>query len=158
MTNLMLLFIIPFIASLVAFVLSFVSSRNLKILSFLMSLVPLALLISNHAHWIGSHIEYAWLPALSIEFNLRVDSLSLVFLYLTAIVIPFSILAVRTQNLTLPNIFFGLILFLEGLLIGFFAARDLAIFVLFLKLCLSLFTLSSTFGAARNVKPLHWNF
>lgn len=129
----MLLFIVPFIASLVAFTCSFVSSRNLKIFSFVMSLAPLFLLVAEHSHWIGSHVEHAWLPALSIEFYLRVDSLSLVFLYLTAIVVPISILAVRSHNLVLPNVFFGLILLLEGLLIGFFTARDLAIFVLFFE-------------------------
>lgn len=133
MQNLMLLFIVPFIAALVAFSLSFVSSRNLKILSFVMSLAPLFLLIAEHSHWVGSQVEHVWLPALSIEFYLRVDSLSLVFLYLTAIVVPISILAVRSHNLVLPNVFFGLILLLEGLLIGFFTARDLAIFVLFFE-------------------------
>lgn len=81
----------------------------------------------------NSHIEMAWLPALSIEFYLRVDALSLVFLYLTAIVVPISILAVQRDHLTLPHIFFGLILLLQGLLIGFFTARDLAIFVLFFE-------------------------
>lgn len=130
---LMVLFIIPFIASLLAFTFSFLSAKNLKIFSFVLSLLPLALLIYNHANLIGAHVEHAWLPALSIEFYLHVDSLSLIFLYLTAIVVPISILAMPSRNLGLPNVFFGLVLLLEGLLIGFFTARDLAIFVLFFE-------------------------
>ena len=130
---LMLLFIIPLIGSLAAFTLSFLSTRNLKMISFVISLIPLGLLILNHANWIGMQIEHVWFPALSIEFNLRVDALSLVFLYLTAIVIPISILAVKSKGLAFPNVFFGFILLLQGLLIGFFTARDLALFVIFFE-------------------------
>lgn len=133
MQPLMLLFLLPFLASLVVFTLSFISSRNSKILAFAMSLIPFLILIYGHAQWIGSQVKYPWLPVLSIEFYLSIDSLSLVFLYLTAIVIPISILSVRSQNLTFPHIFFGLILLLQGLLIGFFTARDLAIFVFFFE-------------------------
>lgn len=131
--QLMLLFIIPFIASLVLFILFFASARQLKILSFIFSLAPLFILLSRHGHWVGSNIVYPWLPVLSINFHLAVDSLSLIFLYLTAIVTPISILAVRSQGLILPHLLFGFILLLQGLLIGFFTAHDLAIFVLFFE-------------------------
>lgn len=125
------LFIIPLIASLIVFSLSFISHRNLKIITFTLSLIPLFLLILGHSHWIGSSVQYPWFPALSIEFYLQVDALSLVFLYLTAIVIPISILTVNATYLS--HIFFGLILLLQGLLIGFFTARDLALFVFFFE-------------------------
>lgn len=133
MSNTMLLFLIPLVASLIIFTLSFISPRLLKILSFALSLIPLIFLVYSHGTWIGSSVRYAWLPSLSIEFFLHIDSLSLIFLYLTAIVVPFSILAVNTQDLKFTNVLFGLILLLQGLMIGFFTARDLAIFVLFFE-------------------------
>lgn len=131
MEKLIPLFFIPFIASFLLFACSFMSARNLKIFAFLLSLIPLALLASTHM--IDSQVRQAWLPALSIEFYLKIDSLSLIFLWLTALVTPISILAVQTSFLSLPHVLFGLILLLEGLLFGFFTARDLAIFVLFFE-------------------------
>lgn len=150
MPKLMLLFIIPFIASLLTFCLSFVSSRILKTIAFLLSLIPLGLLAYFHADWIGTSVEYPWFPAVSIAFYLRVDALSLVFLYLTAIVVPISILAVKRDHLPFPNVLFGLILFLQGLLIGFFTARDLAIFVLFFEaMLLPLYFIINLWGGSQ---------
>lgn len=131
MMYVMLLFLVPFAASITAFLLPMVSGKNLKHFSVIASLVPLAILIYGQAGWIGSDISYDWLPALSITFHLRIDALSLVFLFLTAIIIPISLLAVRSASLFSPHIFFGLVLLLEALLIGFFAARDLALFTIF---------------------------
>lgn len=125
----MWLFAIPLVSSIIAFAFKPISKR----LAFALSLIPLALLLyGTFTHtWIGTQIQYAWLPTLSIDFFLKVDSLSLVFLYLTAIIVPISLLAAPTQTLTHPNIFYGLVLLLEALLIGFFTARDLALFTIF---------------------------
>src|SRR5262245_3860612 len=114
MNLLMLLFVIPFLTSIVAFMIP-LSGTNLKRLAFLMSLIPLAILIYGHTTWIGSNVQYPWLPPLSINFHLSVDELSLVFLYLTAVIIPISILATH-NDIAYPNVFYGLVLFLEGLL------------------------------------------
>ncbi len=67
----------------------------------------------------------------SIQFHLSIDALSLLFLYLTAIIVPVSFLAVNTDEMPYPNTFYGLVFLLEGLLIGFFTARDLAVFTIF---------------------------
>lgn len=131
MPTLMLLFIIPLVASAIAFVSFLFSGRSFKIFAVVLSLIPLALLIYSHASWIGSEVNYAWVPPLSIRFHLNVDALTLLFLYLTAIIIPISLLAVSSERLTHPNTFYGLVLLLQGLLIGFFSARDLVLFTLF---------------------------
>lgn len=131
MPNLMWLFVTPFITSVLAFIIPTISGINFKRLAVLMSFIPLGILLYAHTNWIGSRVEYAWLPTLSIEFHLSVDSLSLLFLYLTAIIIPVSLLAVRSERLTQPNLFYGLVLLLQGLLIGFFTARDLVVFTVF---------------------------
>lgn len=111
------LFIIPFIgAGCTAYL------RN-KVLAVIFSLIPLLLLLAGTAsNFEMSH--YAWFPPLSIDFSLKIDNLSLVFLFLTAIVIPISIIISK------PSLY-ALILFLEGLLIGFFTAGDLVFFTIF---------------------------
>lgn len=131
MPNLMMLFIFPLIVSALMVALSGVSGKSLKRLAILLSLIPLFYLLYHHQEWIGSSVQYAWLPQLSIEFFLKIDSLSLVFLYLSAIVIPVSLFAVRSSTLPSPNVFYGFVFLLEGLLIGFFTARDLVVFTIF---------------------------
>lgn len=146
----MWLFVIPFFASLIAFFLPEISGKNKKWIAVALSLLPLALLVCNFKNWIGSHVEYAWLPVLSIEFYLRVDALSLVFLFLTAAIIPISLLAMPSKSLSFPNMFYGLILLLQGLLIGFFTSRDLALFTLFWEaMLLPLYFLISLWGGPK---------
>lgn len=130
--NIMWLFIIPFMSALVAFLVpsAVFSAKNLKRLAVVLSLLPLALLIYGFEGWIGSEVSYPWLPALSIAFHLRLDALSLLFVFLTAVVIPFSLLATRSEEQTFPRAFYGVVLLLQGLLIGFFTARDLALFTI----------------------------
>jgi NADH-quinone oxidoreductase subunit M len=131
MPILMWLFIVPLIAAAIAFVWPAPSEKFLKGLAVAMSLIPLALLLYTGKSLIGSSVDYDWLPPLSIRFFLSVDSLSLVFLYLVAVIVPVSLLAVNSSTLAFPNAFYGLVLLLEALLIGFFAARDLALFTFF---------------------------
>jgi len=150
---LMVLFVVPFIASIAAFACFSLSGKNLKRFALVLSLLPLAILLYDHAGLVGAHIQYDWLPVLSIQFHLRVDSLSLLFLYLTAIVVPASILAVHSENLAFPNIFYGLVLLLQGLLIGFFSARDLALFTIFWEaMLLPLYFMINIWGKSQRQK------
>ena len=91
--------------------------------AFVLSLIPLFLLLFG----VELDVSYNWFPPLSIHFHLHADALSKVFLYLTALVIPFSILAVRRES----RLYFPFVFLLQGLLIGFFTARDLVLFTLF---------------------------
>lgn len=151
MSNLMLLFLTPFMCSLAALAIPSQARRYLKQLSFLLSLIPVIILIMGHNSWVDSKIQYAWISSLSIEFHLSIDSLSLLFLYLTAVIIPISILAVNVRdndrNPIYANLFFSLILFLEGLLFGFFMARDLVLFTIFWEaILLPLFLIINLWG------------
>jgi len=130
-SSLLILFLIPFISAFLVLLLPF-SSRPLKIAAVFLSLLPLSILIAGYP-WIGSQINYPWLPAASISFHLSIDSLSLLFLFLTAILIPVSLFAANSNTLTHPHLFYFLTLLLEGLLIGFFTARDLVVFTLFFE-------------------------
>jgi NADH-quinone oxidoreductase subunit M len=147
MQTLTLLFFTPFITALIAFAIPFAPKKLLKMIALIMSLLPLMLLLYYHSTWIGSWIQLSWLPPLSIEFYLKVDALSLVFLYLTALIIPMSLLAVSSRHLNFPNTFYGFVLLLQGLLIGFFTARDLAIFTIFWEaMLLPLYFIISLWG------------
>ncbi len=150
MSKLMLLFIAPFISSIIIFALAGISGKILKRFAIALSFIPLAMLLYGQANWIGSQIQYAWLPSLSIEFHLSVDSLSLLFLYLIAVIIPISLLAVSRKDLADPNMLYGLILFLQGLLIVFFTARDLAVFTIFWEaMLLPLYFIINLWGGAQ---------
>lgn len=131
MSSLIWFFVIPFTAAYVLLFLPVKSGWFLKRFAFVLSLIPLTFLLINHVHLIGMSVNYPWIKSLSIYFFLKIDALSVIFLYLTAIVIPVSILAVNRDNLPHPNLFYALLLVLQGLLIGFFMARDLALFTIF---------------------------
>jgi NADH-quinone oxidoreductase subunit M len=131
MPNLMILFLLPFAASFLMFSLRVFSGKCLKRIAICLSLIPLIYLSYYHHQWIGSSVHYAWLPQLSIDFFLKVDALSLIFIYLSVIVVSTSLFAVKCTTLPSPNVFYGLIFLLEGLLIGFFSARDLVVFTIF---------------------------
>lgn len=131
MSNLMFLFLMPFVAALLTLIIPGLAAINVKRFAVFLSLLPLATLIYDENHLIGAHVQYAWLPALSIQFYLSVDELSLLFLFLTAVIVPITLTTVDTKQLDFPQVFFALVLFLEGLLIGFFTARDLALFTIF---------------------------
>lgn len=142
------LFLIPMMASFVAFLLP-LSGKKQKYFAVLASLVPLFLLIYNHENWMGAQVKASWWAPLSVQFFLSVDGPSLLFIYLTAIIIPISLLATHSGTLKYPNMFYGLILLLEALLIGFFTARDLVLFTFFYEaMLLPLYFLINLWGGA----------
>lgn len=150
MSNLILLFIVPFITSAVAFVLLPFLKNYQKPLAVVMSFFPLLLLLQGQPHWIGTSINYVWLAPLSIHFHLAIDSLTLVFLYLTAIITPLSLLAMSSKRLVSPSTFYGLVLLLQALLIGFFSARDLVVFTVFWEsMLIPLFFIISLWGGQK---------
>lgn len=122
MNELMWLFVVPFLAAIVALAWNAIP----KWVAVLLSSIPLFMLLWNYSDWLNASVHYPWMPALSINFSLKVDGLSLVFLFLTAIVIPISFIATPRNNT-----FYGFVLLLQGLLIGFFTARDLVLFTFF---------------------------
>lgn len=150
MPSLMWLFVVPFLAAAAAFLFPSIPKKTFKRLAVAMSLIPLAILLYNHSSWMESQVNYAWLPSLSIDFHLSVDALSLLFLYLLAVIIPVSLCAVRSENLTDPNMFYGFVLLLQGLLIGFFTARNLVVFTIFWEaMLLPLYFIISMWGGTQ---------
>jgi NADH-quinone oxidoreductase subunit M len=154
MPQLIWLFATPFLASLILLLTpSVISNRYLKRLAIILSVIPLILLIANHSTWIGAEVRHAWIQRLGIEFHLRVDAISLLFLYLTALVIPMSLFAVNRHHLPLSRLFYATVLLLQGLLIIFFTARDLALFtVAWESIILPLYFIIVFWGGAQRQK------
>jgi NADH-quinone oxidoreductase subunit M len=76
-----------------------------------------------------------WIPSLGVKYHLGVDGLSLVLVLLTAIVVPMSMLASwRVEQRT--QIYFALVLFLQGGLFGTFTAHNFFHWFLFWELSL----------------------
>lgn len=138
MSILLLLFVVPLVAS--GITLFF----RQKPLALGLSLVPLFLLILFHASWTSEKVDYVWFSALNIHFHLAVDYISLLFLYLTCIIVPLSILVSSACGM------YSLILLLQALLIGFFTAQDLAVFTIFWEaMLLPLYFIINRWGSGK---------
>ncbi|MBA2368030.1 MAG: NADH-quinone oxidoreductase subunit M [Candidatus Protochlamydia sp.] len=145
----MWLFGLPLAASAVLFTLPVNEKRTLKSLAVFFSFVPLLMLLATPGSGEGSNSSHDWFPAMSIQFALGIDSLSLIFVYLTALVVPITILA-ADRDIPHPHLFYGLILFLQGLLIGFFTSSDLLFFTIFWEsMLLPLYFIISLWGGAK---------
>ena len=150
MPLIMWLFSIPFLASIVIYCCFNLAEKYLKRLALVLSFLPLLLLIANHHNLIGEKVQYDWIPMLSIQFHLSIDALSALFIYLTAVVIPVSILSINSAGLPYPRTFYALIFFLQGLLTAFFAVRDLALFTVFWEaMLLPLYFIINIWGKSR---------
>lgn len=127
----MTLFVTPFICAALLLMISSFPKAWIKKIAVMLSLPPLFFLLYGGKRWLASSIDLTWIPPLGIHFHLQIDSLSLVFLYLTAIIVPITLLATPVKDLSAPAFFYSLVFVLQGLLIGFFTARDLAVFTFF---------------------------
>lgn len=147
---LMWLFSLPFLCAFALFFLP-LDPKNLKRAAFIFSLIPLGLLLFGGTSWLGARVEYVWFPSAQIKFYLTIDNLSLLFLYLTAFLVPVSLCAVHSRSLNNPHFFYALVLLLQGLLIGFFTARDLALFTIFWEaMLLPLYFIISFWGSGKH--------
>ena len=131
MPHLLILFLIPLIASSLFFLILPFFKVKLKLYAFILSLLPLFFLLFHRGEWIGSSVDYVWIAPLSIHFHLSLNPLSEIFLYLTALIVPFSLLAIAKDEALNNSYFYGLVLLLEACLIGFFTSEDLVLFTLF---------------------------
>lgn len=126
-----ILFFTPLLASGLLFCLPQLSRLLLKQIALGLSLIPLLVIGLKQSSLIGSTLQVEWLPALNIHFHLSIDGISLLFLFLTALIVPISLMTVEAEKIQTPKFFYSLVLLLQSFLIGFFTAQDLALFTLF---------------------------
>lgn len=67
--------------------------------------------------------RFAWVPALGIDYHLGIDGLGLLMVLLSALIVPFAMLA-SWKIARNPRLYFALILFLEAGLFGTFTALN----------------------------------
>ncbi|MGM0771008.1 MAG: complex I subunit 4 family protein, partial [Halobacteriota archaeon] len=77
-----------------------------------------------------------WIPSLGISYHLGVDGVSMPLILLNAIVIPLLIIYTWDDVRSAPNRFYGLILAMQGAVIGVFVSLDFFIFYIFWELTL----------------------
>lgn len=77
----------------------------------------------------------AWIPALGVDYCVGIDGISLLLVGLTALLVPFAILA-GSVNGPRANLYYALILFLESGLLGTFTALNFFHWFLFWELSL----------------------
>lgn len=143
MVSLYLLLLIPFACAILAWCL-----LNLnRYTASLLGAIPLLLLLLG----VQNSLDLSWIPSLNIQFSLRVDGISRLFIYLTAIIIPL-VLFTSSDEEQAPR-FFGTVFLLQGLLFGFFLASDLVLFTVFWEaMLLPLFYLLLMFGSVDRQK------
>ncbi len=78
--------------------------------------------------------RYAWIPSINVEYFVAVDGLGLLMVLLTALVVPFGLLASRIEDN--PKAFISLMLFLQAGLFGAFTALNFVHWFLFYEISL----------------------
>ncbi|MGH3415199.1 MAG: NADH-quinone oxidoreductase subunit M [Actinocrinis sp.] len=104
--------------------------------------------------------KYAWIPTFHVDYYVAVDGVALVLILLAAVLVPVVILAawhdtdlpqgMPVESKRSERTYFSLLLSMETLMIGVFAANDVFLFyVLFEALLIPGYFLIGSFGGAR---------
>ncbi len=131
------------------------SVQRAKQLALVFSLVPLALTIAMALQYDANGgfqftESYSWIPSFGASFSVGVDGIALVLLALTTVLVPVVILAGwndADDSRGSVKGYFALMLALEALVLGVFAATDLFLFyVLFEAMLLPMYFLIGRYG------------
>jgi NADH-quinone oxidoreductase subunit M len=91
-----------------------------------------------------------WIPQFGVSYHLGADGLNILLIALTAILTPPAIIASWNVLGERPRLFIGLILLLEGSIIGALSSLDLILYFVFWEaMLIPMYLLISTFGGAR---------
>jgi len=135
------LLLVPLVGSVIVSLLPGSKASLIKQVSLLVSLVPVALVIAMALQYkavdgFAFTISYDWIPAFGINFSLGVDGISLVLLAMAVVLVPLVIIAGwndADDSAAGVKGFFALILMLEALMVGVFAATDVFLFYVFFE-------------------------
>jgi NADH-quinone oxidoreductase subunit M len=112
--------------------------RTAFVLAFGFSLLSLALAAaaflryqSNAISAQAYDVQATWIPQLHVDLHFGYDGMSLLFVLLTSILTPVSLLVAAFTVHERVNLYMSMVLFLQGALIGVFLALDLAVFYVF---------------------------
>jgi len=128
---------IPLLGTLLVVLMPGQREREIKWLSILISLIPLALSIIVWAGYSGEQggiqflEEASWIPALNVFYRLGVDGISLPLVFLTTLLTTLSLFYSAYTIKKRVKEFFALFLLLETGMLGVFVALDLIVFYIF---------------------------
>ena len=86
---------------------------------------------AHHIFQFNEH--HPWIPSLSIAYHLSVDAFSIILISLTALCTFLVLLVGNNQDIKRPQLYAGLFLIMEGLMIGVFCAQDILLFYIFFE-------------------------
>ena len=134
---------IPLIGSVVVFLLPAAKAALAKLVSLgfavatLLGTALIAIGMDNSTGALQSVESYDWIPAFGISWTMGVDGISVALIVMAAILVPVVMIAgwwdAETAGRGSVKGFFSLILVLEALIIGVFAANDLFVFYVFFE-------------------------
>ncbi|MBP6985719.1 MAG: NADH-quinone oxidoreductase subunit M [Alphaproteobacteria bacterium] len=137
---------------------SYESNNNARWVAFVTSLATLfcAGLLYSGFDLSSSEFQfvnnYEWLSGMNISYHVGVDGISLLFILLTAFLIPVSILSSWNSIGHRVKEYMMMFLLLETMLIGMFSALDLVLFYLFFEAVLiPMFLIIGIWGGERRV-------
>lgn len=131
-----LLILLPFVAGIVA--LGIKDEMKVKRASLAMSLAVLGVTAASLALYYGSAmfgINELWIPAINAHLHLGMDGISATMVLLTTGLMPF-ILSAKDGELKRANLFYALLFFAQGAILGVFTALDSFLFYIFWELSL----------------------
>jgi NADH-quinone oxidoreductase subunit M len=152
------LIVLPLIGALAVALLPSTAERAGRLIAVVTSLVVFALSTGLWQHFDVTQsgfqlIEtYAWWPDLGIDIQLGIDGFSLLFIILTTLLVPLTLIACGPSITKQSNRFMALFLVLETMMIGVFAALDAVLFYLFFEgILIPMFLMIGIWGGPRRV-------
>lgn len=122
------------------------SAENAKRVALIVSLVTLALIVAMALNFdtatagdLQFEEVYPWIPYFGVHFAVGVDGIALTMVLMSAILVPLVILAAWNEHSDQPDGgrgYFALVLALEAMMIGVFAATDVFLFYVFFEVML----------------------
>ena len=135
--------LIPLIGSIVVILVPKANTALAKFVALFFSIVTLGAVIAMALQFEADSTEkfqftesYSWIPAFGINFSLGIDGIALVLIALAATLVPVVIMGGWTEAAAGQGSvkgYFALILALETLMIGVFAATDVFLFYVFFE-------------------------
>jgi NADH-quinone oxidoreductase subunit M len=148
----LLLILIPLLGGLVTFFLK--GEKAVKTFSLLVSLVSLIVMIAGLMNRSEALMQFnaAWLPQLGSSFALKMDGMSTLLCFLTALSYPVIFISTSQNNYKAPNSFYGFMLLAQAGITGVFLAADGLVFYFFWELALiPVYFLCSKWGGERRI-------
>jgi NADH-quinone oxidoreductase subunit M len=166
-----ILMVVPVVGAIVVALLPKGSDKLAKQVTMLFSLVVLVLTVVMAVLFTkepaGDRFKftatYDWIPSFGVHFGVGVDGIALVLIVLSAVLVPIVVLAswhdadgVRTADGTLitpkrsVKTYFSLLLVLEAMMIGVFAATDVFLFYVFFEaMLIPMYFMIGSYGGAQ---------